>query len=419
MASDDPGLNSNGIQIASSEWSDGSAWAPSIEKKNGKYYFYYCGNVKEEYTSVYGEGKAIGVAVADSPTGPYTASDAPIVYLSMMSSYLSDFSGQVIDPSVFTDDDGTSYLFFGNGSAAYAVLSDDMLSVSTSTLRLISILTDFRESIVVFKVDSTYYFTWSCDDTGSEDYHVNYGTATRITPLISSNKTFSYVSYKGTLIEKDTDSDILGTGHQPILYRSDIGKCYITYGRFYTPLGQVGGNYSYHRETCIGEVTVGSSSLTATATQEGITGLCPDGHETTIEYTYPTCAEDGYITISCSGGEYANVITADKATEFAAYGHTYAQTVIEAGCEEDGFTVYTCTRCGDTYSMDYINATGHMFVYDETEESCFKYTCSNCGEVQEKQRKSFTQCGMLNMSTLRLIRQISTTAHTLNCIRTE
>lgn len=391
VASDDPGVNSNGIQVATSEWSDGSAWAPTIEKKNDKYYFYYCGNIKSEYTSIYGEGKAIGVAVADSPEGPYVASDEPLIYPSLMSSKLSDFSGQVIDPSIFTDDDGTSYIFFGNGSAAYSKLSDDMLSLS-GTMRLIENLTDFRESIVVFKKESTYYFTWSCDDTGSEDYHVNYGTASRIAPIISSSKTFSYVSYKGTLLSKDTDSDILGTGHQSILYLSDIDKCYIAYGRFYTPLGQVGANYGYHRETCIDEVTFGSSNTlnTTTPTMEGITGLCPDGHETTVEYTYPTCTQDGYITITCSGGEYTNIITAEKATDFAAYGHSYVKTVIEETCTEDGSTVYTCSRCGDEYSTDFVSAVGHMFVYDDTDDTCFRYVCENCNEVEEKTAQELT-----------------------------
>ncbi len=391
VASDDPGLNENGVQIATSEWSDGSAWAPTIEKKNDKYYFYYCGSIKSEYTSLYGEGKAIGVAVADSPEGPYVASDEPIVYPSMVSSSLSDFSGQVIDPYVFTDDDDTSYLFFGNSSAAYSKLSDDMLSV-TGTMRLIENLTDFRESITVFKKGSTYYFTWSCDDTGSEDYHVNYGTASRITPIISSSKTFSYVSYKGTLLSKDSDSGILGTGHQSVLYLSDLGKCYIAYGRFYTPLGQVGTNYGYHRETCIDEVTFGSSNTlnTTTPTHDGVAGICPEGHVVTVEYTYPTCTQDGYITISCSSGEYTNVITAEKATEFAAYGHSYTQTVTEETCTDEGYTTYSCTRCGDEYYTDYVSAVGHMFVYDDSDESCFRYVCSSCGEVEEKTAEELT-----------------------------
>ena len=42
VANDDPGVNDSGVQIESSDWSVGSAWAPTIEEKDGKYYFYYC-----------------------------------------------------------------------------------------------------------------------------------------------------------------------------------------------------------------------------------------------------------------------------------------------------------------------------------------------------------------------------------------
>ncbi len=41
--------------------------------------------------------------------------------------------GQAIDPSIFTDEDGTSYLLFGNGSAAIAQLNDDMMSIKEGT----------------------------------------------------------------------------------------------------------------------------------------------------------------------------------------------------------------------------------------------------------------------------------------------
>ena len=65
LANDNPGLNDQGVQIEASDWAVGSAWAPSIEEKDGKYYFYYCGKFSN------GES-AIGVAVADNPAGPYT-----------------------------------------------------------------------------------------------------------------------------------------------------------------------------------------------------------------------------------------------------------------------------------------------------------------------------------------------------------
>ncbi len=250
VANKSPGNNEKGVAIAASPWSDGNAWAPSIEEKNGKYYFYYCGNVNSAYQSRCGSGKAIGVAVADNPEGPYVANDMPIVYPKMMSDANIGFSGQVIDPSIFTDDDEnrTSYLFFGNGGSGTAMveLNDDMTTVKTDTLKRVNGMRDFRESVVVTKRDGLYHFTWSCDDTGSPNYHVNYGTAEKL----DGNVTFHY-----TLLQKDESGDMLGTAHQSILYLPDSDKCYIAYHRFYTPLGIYTDGLGYHRETCIDEVT--------------------------------------------------------------------------------------------------------------------------------------------------------------------
>ena len=77
---------------AISPWSVGSAWAPTIEKKNGKYYFYYCAKLPNGTS-------AIGVAVADNPAGPYKAADQPLVTRTMEGVTV----GQAIDPSIFTD----------------------------------------------------------------------------------------------------------------------------------------------------------------------------------------------------------------------------------------------------------------------------------------------------------------------------
>ena len=186
--------------------------------------------MNSSYTGTCGSGKAIGVAVADNPEGPFTAKETPIVYPSMVNNAGIGFSGQVIDPSIFTDDDGTSYLFFGNGGSgcAFAELEDDMMTIKAGTLKKITGMKDFRESVVVMKRNGLYHFTWSCDDTGSPNYHVNYGIAEKLD---------GNVTYKYTLLAKDTDNGILGTAHQSLLYMPDTDKCYIAYHRFYTPLG--------------------------------------------------------------------------------------------------------------------------------------------------------------------------------------
>ena len=227
-------------EVPVSEWSYGSAWAPSIEEKDGKYYFYYCAKKSN------GES-AIGVAVADDPAGPYTPASEPLITMDMCRS-AGISMGQAIDPSVFTDDDGTSYLYFGNGDAAVVELGEDMMSVVPGTLQNLretdgSGLTGFRESVTVEKVGDLYHFLWSQDDTGSPNYCVQYGVSTSPT---------GPVQYKYLLMDKDEDGGMLGTAHQSILVDDD-GRVYLAYHRFYTPLNLYTSGLGYHRETCVQE----------------------------------------------------------------------------------------------------------------------------------------------------------------------
>lgn len=237
------------------KWAVGSAWAPSIEEKDGKYYFYFCAKDSTGNSN-------IGVAVADSPTGPFVAEDEPLMTVAICKKY-GVAMGQAIDPSIFTDDDGTSYMLFGNGNAAVVKLNDDMVSCDLSTLKNYSGVTDFREAITVTKRDGIYHFTWSCDDTGSANYHVNYGTSKRIDGVIQ---------YRGTILEKNAELDILGTGHHSILQIPGEDEYYIAYHRFYTPLGHFTDGTGHHRQTCIDVLTFDKNGLMekVTPTLEGV-----------------------------------------------------------------------------------------------------------------------------------------------------
>ena len=78
-----------------------SMWAPDCVERNGKYYFYF--------PSAPAEGRggfAVGVAIADSPTGPFIPEKEPI----------KGING--IDPCVLQASDGNAYIFWGNGRCA-------------------------------------------------------------------------------------------------------------------------------------------------------------------------------------------------------------------------------------------------------------------------------------------------------------
>ncbi|MBP1612878.1 MAG: carbohydrate-binding protein [Bacteroidetes bacterium] len=88
---------------------DNGAWAPQCIHRNGKFYF---------YCPMPG-GFGIGVLVSDSPYGPFKD---PIGKPLIGGQYNS------IDPTVFVDDDGQAYLYWGNPNLWYVKLNKDMIS---------------------------------------------------------------------------------------------------------------------------------------------------------------------------------------------------------------------------------------------------------------------------------------------------
>lgn len=201
-------------------WADSRAWAPTIAEKNGKYYFYFCADAK------------IGVAVADSPTGPFT----DVLGTPLIAS--NPNGGQAIDPAVFTDDDGQSYLYWGNGNAYVVPLNADMVSFDATKIKRITGLEGFREGLFMTKRAGTYHLTWSIDDTGSENYRVGYATAT--SPMLDG------LVNRGVILEKDPSLGILGPGHHSIVQVPGTDDWYIAYHRFGIP-----GGDGTHREVTI------------------------------------------------------------------------------------------------------------------------------------------------------------------------
>jgi len=98
-------------------WANDRAWAAQCVEKDGKFYLY----VPVKATN---SGICIGVGVSDSPTGPFVdAIGGPLV---------NEGDWNDIDPTVYIDDDGQAYLYFGNPELRYVKLNDDMISYDKS-----------------------------------------------------------------------------------------------------------------------------------------------------------------------------------------------------------------------------------------------------------------------------------------------
>ena len=102
------------LAIESFDWADDRAWAAQCIEHNGKFYWYVC--LRSKLTNT----MAIGVAVGDSPLGPFKDAIGKPLY---------DGSWDFIDPTVFVDDDGQAYLYWGNPNIYYVKLNDDMISL--------------------------------------------------------------------------------------------------------------------------------------------------------------------------------------------------------------------------------------------------------------------------------------------------
>ena len=102
------------LSLGSFTWADDRAWAPQCVERDGKFYFYV-----PAHSNLSG-GMAIGVAVGDSPAGPFRdALGKPL---------FDNGSWDNIDPTAMIDDDGQAWLFWGNPNIYYARLNRDMIS---------------------------------------------------------------------------------------------------------------------------------------------------------------------------------------------------------------------------------------------------------------------------------------------------
>ena len=223
------------------KWAVACAWAPCTLAFNEKFYFYFCGKRPDGVS-------CIGVAVSDDPQGPYEAMDEPLITPELVRGLGLEI-GQAIDPSVYVEN-GKAYLLFGNGNPIIVELDSTCLGIKCETMKPIEGAYEFREAIEVFKKDGKYHFTWSCDDTGSENYHVNYGI---------SDSLYGKIDYKYPILCKKPEDNILGTGHHSILANAD--EYLIAYHRFGTPLDKYPEGKGFHREICIDKIDFGKDGL--------------------------------------------------------------------------------------------------------------------------------------------------------------
>jgi|WetSurMetagenome_2_1015567.scaffolds.fasta_scaffold06513_2 arabinoxylan arabinofuranohydrolase len=166
-------------------WSRGDAWAGQCIYRNGKFYFYFPVNQKNG-------GNAIGVAVSDSPTGPFKdAIGAPLLV-----------GYGYIDPAVFIDDDahlpdgqGQAYLYWGNPHLWYVKLNDNMISYDQKVGIVQVPLTAQSFKLRVINAQNTFAWAKSVDGINAHNIRND-----------KDQKNYWYVS----AIDKNTNKKVIG-----------------------------------------------------------------------------------------------------------------------------------------------------------------------------------------------------------------
>ncbi|GAA0447646.1 MULTISPECIES: family 43 glycosylhydrolase [Sphingomonas] len=210
-------------------WAEpGRAYAGQIVKgPDGRLYLY--APVLEANTDAK-DGFAIGVAVADSPTGPWVDAHpaGPIVSQRVP----EPNTIQNIDPTVLVDDDGRVYLYWGTfGKLRGIELERDMVTPKGRQIAVTG-LTGFFEAPWLMKRKDVYYLLYAGNNAGPDSpctptlYHacIAYGTAptplgpwtyrgTVLKPVSSTTSHPGTVEYRGQWYLAYHTADGAGGGH--------------------------------------------------------------------------------------------------------------------------------------------------------------------------------------------------------------
>ena len=218
------------VDSAAVKWVERAMWAPCAVEKDGKYYLFFAGNDVHP-----GEVGGIGVAVADSPAGPFK----DLLGKPLINDVID--GAQPIDQAVFKNPaDGAWYMVYGGwGHCNLAKLSDDFTRlVPFDDGKLTHVITPqgYVEGPMMFFRGGKVYFMWSEGSWGDASYQVAYAIGDTV------EGPFKRV---GTVIQKDA-TVATGAGHHSVLKLPGRDEYYIAYHR--RPPGDTNGD---HRQTAI------------------------------------------------------------------------------------------------------------------------------------------------------------------------
>ncbi len=178
-------------------WGGGDAYAAQCVERDGKFYWYVAlGHEADENSK---GGMCIGVAVSDSPTGPFRDAIGKALITNEMTTD-KPHSWDDIDPSVFIDDDGQAYIVWGNASCKIAKLKSNMVELD-GEIKVLDI-PHFIEGPWIYKRNGLYYLVYA--GVGTRPEMIEYCTTTDIKSgkweyrgIIDGNSTNCFTTHPG------------------------------------------------------------------------------------------------------------------------------------------------------------------------------------------------------------------------------
>lgn len=186
-----------------SPWAQYNGWAPAVVYRNNKYYFYYTAETK------------IGLAVGNTPIGPFTDIGTPLIGT-------DPYTDDIIDANVFIDDDGQAYIYYGGSGKSRMVvrkLNPDMVSLATGPTDITP--PNYTEGPYMVKRKGIYYMMYSNGSWFNDTYNVQYST---------SNSPMGPWTYRGKVLSSNSEDK--GPGHHGVLKIGNCDEYYIVYHRY-------------------------------------------------------------------------------------------------------------------------------------------------------------------------------------------
>lgn len=319
------------LSVSDFSWALKSAWAGQMVQKNGKFYWYV--PVRLNYRSGFG----IGVAVGDSPTGPFYDARGSAIITHDMTVTLNSEGEEIwwddIDPTVFIDNDGSAYLYWGNTQCYMIKLKDNMIEADSSITEVYG-LPNFTEAPYLHKRGNLYYLSYAANYPETIDYATSYSITGPWT-------------YQGMI------NDVVNTGgtnHQSILEFN--GQWYFVYHR-----ADLSGGNDYQRSVCIEKLYYNSDGTIQPIIQTN-RGAGSDVTEQ-ILYTggpFYLNGTDSYIDLSdnlvssCEDftiAAWINLNSLDTWERIFDFGNSIDQYMFLTGSSNDGTLRYAITTSGN------------------------------------------------------------------------